>query len=138
MRGSLVKDDLNVLRVALLKLLLQEATTVLVLAQTVNFVTGHSLQVVVHVLVCIVLQTTALDDASLAVLHTTTWSVSGVWVVLWLSATVHAVGAISRRSTVLRSGASSSSKIETVHSTVEHVHTISIVSWVGGLNTRVL
>lgn len=48
MRGCLFEDNVQVLRVALLKLLLQEATTVLILAQGVDLMTGHRLEIIVH------------------------------------------------------------------------------------------
>lgn len=48
MRSSLIKDDLHILWVVLLELLLQEAAAMLILAQTVDLLTRHSLQVVVH------------------------------------------------------------------------------------------
>lgn len=48
MRGSLLEDDVEILDVALFELLLQEATTMLILAQSVDLLSRHGLQVVVH------------------------------------------------------------------------------------------
>jgi hypothetical protein len=124
MRGSLVEDDLQVLHVALFQLLLQETTSMLVLAKAVDLVTRHGLQVVVHEAVSIVLKTTALDDASLAILNTTTRSISGVRVEQRNArGTKHAVCAVAGRATHLRT----MSHGETVHSAVEHGHVVSIV-----------
>jgi hypothetical protein len=47
MGSSLVEDDLQILRVTLLELLLQEAAAVLVLAQRVDLVGGHRLEIIV-------------------------------------------------------------------------------------------
>ena len=129
--SSLVEYDLEVLCVALLKLLLQEAAAVLILAEAVDLVTRHSLQIVVHEAVGIVLHAAALDDTSLAVLDAAVGSVCGVRVVVLLSTRVHAVGSVRGRSTVLRS------KGHTVHSTVEHIHAVSVV-WGTSGSARVL
>lgn len=48
MRSSLLENDVQVLRVALLKLLLEESAAVLVLAQGIDLSAGHGLEVVVH------------------------------------------------------------------------------------------
>ena len=80
-RSSLIENDLNVLGVALLKLLLEEATAMLILAEAVDFMARHGLQVVVHEAISIVLKTAALNDASLTILDTTTWSIRRIRVV---------------------------------------------------------
>ena len=48
MRRGLVEDNLEMLRVALFKLLLQETATMLIFAQGINLLAWHSLQVIVH------------------------------------------------------------------------------------------
>lgn len=47
-RSSLFKDDLQMLVVSLFELLLQKAAAMLILAQGVDLVARHRLQVIVH------------------------------------------------------------------------------------------
>jgi hypothetical protein len=136
-RGSLIEDDLQVLRGALLELLLQETAAVLVLAEAVDLMARHGLQVVVHEAVGIVLKSTALDDASLAVLDATTRSISSIGIVVRNVpvATEHAVGTIGRRSAHLLTRA----HVHASHSTRQHRHVVAVeVRGAGNRSGRVL
>jgi hypothetical protein len=120
---SLIEDDLQGLRVVLFKLLLQEPTTMLVLAESVDLMTRHSLQIIVHEAVGIVLETTGLNNASLAVLNASTRSVCGIRVVVWnIGPTEHAVCTISSGPTHLRTR----SHRKAVHAASEHRHAVEV------------
>ena len=122
-RSGLVEDDLDVLWVTVFKLLLQETTTVLILAQAVNLVTRHGLQVIVHEAIGVVLQAATLNNTGLAILHATTWAIGSVWIVV-VHIAIHGTGIRTVAGWhTLRTR--SRSKREAVHSAIEHRHSVT-------------